>query len=271
MEFKSFEIKKRLKKVKVIYTDVDGTFVYNGCLFCHKNGYTLKNASAIFDLLAADVDIVMASGREKEKLKDTARLLGFKNYIANLGIEIVYNQGEKVITNFGMDVPDRESLKLWIKETGVVTKIFKKYGNKVKYYKPWSDILKTHHLLIGELDFPEVSDFINTEYPEIRIIDNGAVAATETFKNPHAYHIVPRNVGKKAAVALDKKERSLKTENLIGIGDSMEDVGIADEVAVFFLLDPSVTTTKENVVYVNNDELDGFYRIVTFLKNENLL
>ena len=83
-----------LDKVKVIYTDVDGTFVHNGCLFCMRNGYTLQNARAIFKLLEAGIDVVMTSGREKEKLKDTARLLGFQNYIANLGIEIVYNQGE---------------------------------------------------------------------------------------------------------------------------------------------------------------------------------
>ncbi|MEJ2536809.1 MAG: HAD hydrolase family protein [Calditrichia bacterium] len=259
MNFNINEIKERLEKVKVIYTDIDGTFVHNGCLFCTKYGFTLKNASAIYDLLSAGVDIVMTSGREKEKLKDTARLLGFKNYIANLGIEIVYDQGQKVITNFGVDLPDRDRLKLWNKETGVVAHIFKRYHGKVKYYKPWSDILTTHHLLVGELDFPEVSTFIDQEYPEIRIIDNGAVSATETFKHPHAYHIVPRQVGKKSAVAIDKRERSLKKENLIG------------EVAVFFLLDPTVVTHRENVIYIKNDDSGGFHRIVTFLKKNNLI
>jgi HAD superfamily hydrolase (TIGR01484 family) len=271
MNFNINEIKERLEKVKVIYTDVDGTFVHDGCLFCTKYGFTLKNASAIYDLLSAGVDIVMTSGREKEKLKDTARLLGFKNYIANLGIEIVYDQGQKVITNFGVDLPDRESLKLWIKQTGVVAHIFKIYHGKVMYYKPWSDILTTHHLLVGELDFPEVSTFIDQEYPEIRIIDNGAVSATEIFKHPHAYHIMPRQVGKKSAVAIDKMERSLKKENLIGIGDSMEDVTIADEVAVFFLLDPTVVTDRKNVIYINNDDSGGFHRIVSFLKKQNLV
>jgi hypothetical protein len=139
------------------------------------------------------------------------------------------------------------------------------------YYKPWSDILTTHHLLVGELDFPEVSTFIDQEYPEIRIIDNGAVSATEIFKHPHAYHIVPRQVGKKSAVAIDKMERSLKKENLIGIGDSMEDVTIADEVAVFFLLDPTVVTDRKNVIYINNDDSGGFHRIVSFLKKQNLV
>lgn len=271
MDWNINEIKKRLEKVKVIYTDVDGTLVHDGCLFCTKSGFTLKNASAIYDLLSAGVDIVMTSGREKEKLKDTARLLGFKNYIANLGIEIIYNQGEKVITSFGVDLPDPKSLKLWIRETGVVARIFKKYHGKVKYYKPWSEILTTHHLLVGELDFPEVSAFIDREYPEIRIIDNGAVSETGPFKNPHAYHIVPRQVGKKSAVAIDKRERSLKKENLIGIGDSMEDVSIADEVAVFFLLNGQLPINQTNIVRVDNSHGDGFSEVVKFLKTHNFL
>ena len=150
-------------------------------------------------------------------------------------------------------------------------RIFHKYHGKVKYYKPWSDILTTHHLLVGELEFPEVSDFIDREYPEIRIIDNGAVSATGSFKNPHAYHIVPSQVGKKSAVAIDKRERSLKKENLIGIGDSMEDVSIADEVAVFFLLDGQLPINQTNIVRVDNSHGHGFSEVVNFLKTHNCL
>lgn len=271
MEFNSQLIRERLKKVKVVYSDVDGTLVHNGCLFCNKDGFTFRNAQAIFNLLSAGVDVVMTSGREKEKLKDTARILGFNNYIANLGIEIVYDQGRKVITNFGVDLPDHKSLKEWIADSGVVEKIFQRYPNQVEYYKPWSDILRTHHLLIGELDYPEVDQFIQNKFPELRIIDNGEVPPTALFIHPHTYHIVPRMVGKKSAVAIDKQERSLKTENLIGIGDSMEDVTIADEVAIFFQLDKTVQTDRENVVYVRNEDGEGFSRIISFLKNENML
>jgi len=259
------EVKNKLKNVRIIYTDVDGTFVTGGCLFRNRRGYTLKNATAIYHLLTAGVDVVMTSGREKEKLKETARILGFRNYIANLGIEIVYNQGEKVITYFGADVTDHHSLKIWIEKTGVVQALLNRYPNKVRYYTPWSDVLRTHHLLIGELDFTEV------QYPELRIIDNGSVPQEHDYSAPHAYHIVPKKVGKKTAVQIDKKERGLKTENLIGIGDSMEDVTIADEVAVFFLLDSNVKTDKTNVIYVPNEDGEGFSRIVDLLMKEKLI
>ncbi len=267
----ALEIKNRLKKVRVIYTDVDGTFVTGGCLFRNRRGYTLKNATAIYHLLTAGVDVVMTSGREKEKLKETARILGFRNYIANLGIEIVYNRGEKIITHFGVDVPDHQSLKAWIERTGVVQALLNRYPDRVRYYTPWSDILRTHPLLIGELDLGEVQKWMERNFPELRIIDNGAVPREHDYSAPHAYHIVPKGVGKKTAVQIDKKERKLKTENLIGIGDSMEDVTIADEVAVFFLLDKSVNTNRDNVIHIPNDDGEGFSRIVDILLTEKLI
>ena len=260
-----------LKKVSVIYTDVDGTFVNDGCLFCNRSGYTLQNARAIYQLLQAGVDVVMTSGREKEKLKDTARILGFQNYIANLGIEIVYRQGEKVITHFGVDVPDHQSLKNWILNTGVVDAIFNKFPGQVTFYQPWADLLRTHFLLVGELPDREAEKFIQSEYPKLRIINNGEVPPYQNFKKPSAYHIVPGNVGKQEAVKIDKKERKLKTENLIGIGDSLEDVSLAPEVALFFLLDKNVASTYPNVIVIDNSDGSGFSRIVDFLEEKKLL
>jgi HAD superfamily hydrolase (TIGR01484 family) len=259
------KIGKRLKKVKVLYTDVDGTFVTNGCLFRNKNDFTNKNSEAIYCLLSNGVDVVMTSGREKEKLKDTARLLGFKNYIANLGIEIVYDQGKKVIKNFGRNVSKPKELKDWITSTGVVQSIFKKFPGKVQYYTPWSEILESHHLLIGELNYIKAKQFISEQFPELRIVDNGLVPPYDKFRKPHAYHVLPREVGKMNAVKIDKKERGLLTENLIGIGDSMEDVTIAQEVAVFFLLDKFIKTNLENVFYIDNEDGEAFSRIVKFL------
>lgn len=265
------QLKSRLNKIRVIYSDVDGTFVTDGCLFKNKYGYTLKNAQSIFYLLSTGVDVVMTSGREKEKLKDTARILGFRNYIANLGIEIVYNQGRRVITNFGLDVPDHQSLKDQIAETRIVQSIFEQFPGQSRYYKPWSDSLRTHHLLIGELNFEEVTNWVEKHFPELRIIDNGPVPPESDFAAPNAYHILPKNVGKKAAVQIDKKERKLKTSHLIGIGDSMEDVTIADEVGVFFLLNDQVKTSLDNVVYIKNDDGEGFTRIINILRKYQLI
>jgi HAD superfamily hydrolase (TIGR01484 family) len=267
----SLELKQKVEQIKVIYSDVDGTFMNAGCLFKNKYQLSIKNTLSIFKLLKKRIDVVMTSGREKEKLKETARILGFNNFIANLGIEIVYNQGEKVITNHGVHIPSDKSLKKWIEESGVIQSIFNKYSNKIRYYSPWAEILRTHHLLIGELDFNEVSNWIQKNYPTLRIIDNGVVPPETDFSKPHAYHVIPKNVGKKEAVRIDKNERNLKSENLIGIGDSMEDATIAEEVGVFFLLDESVKTDRSNVYYIDNHDGEGFSRVIDILDSQNLL
>ncbi len=264
-------IRRFLEKVRVIYTDVDGTFVHAGCLFRNANGYTLRNAEAIYRLLKADVDVVMTSGREKEKLKETARILGFRNYIANLGMEIVYNQGEKVITNYGMEVADAAALKRTILNSGVLEGLQQHFRGRIRPYEPWASALRTHLLLIGEIDYPEAVRWMETHFPEYRIIDNGAVPAEGEFRHPHAFHVLPRQVGKRAAVAIDKKERQLQREELVGIGDSPEDVSIAPEVGVFFLLDAKVPTTAPNVVRVPNEDGEAFSRIVHVLLEQGFI
>jgi HAD superfamily hydrolase (TIGR01484 family) len=267
----SNDLIQNLEKITVIYTDVDGTLVTNGCLFCNQDGFTMGNARAVFQLLSAGVDVVMTSGPEKEKLKDTARLLGFQNYIANLGIEIVYNQGEKVLTNFGIDVPDHESLKKWIKSSGVLETLFDRFPGKISFYEPWADILRTHYLMIGELSNQELDRIFNDQYPDLRIIDNGEVPPYKQFSQPHTYHILPKSVGKRSAVQTDKRERKLNKKNLIGIGDSLEDMSMAHEVGIFFLLDDHLPIQPPNIIRVNNSQGEGFSQIVDFLAEKKLI
>lgn len=264
-------IKKRLDRIKVIYTDVDNTLVIEGCLFKSRHGYSIKNAQAIYDLLTAGVDVVMVSGRKKERLLETARLLGFRNYIGNMGMKIIYNRGEKVIKNYGREINSPGELKNWIQSTGVAEALLERFKGRVRFYTPWSEILQTHLLFIGELDFAEVDAWIHKNFPELRFVDNGYVPPEEDFSSPHAYHILPKGVGKQAAVAIDKRERRLKKEELIAIGDSMEDMTIADEVGVYFSLDHSDTSNRENVLHIKNDDGQGFSRIVRLLKELELI
>jgi HAD superfamily hydrolase (TIGR01484 family) len=262
---------KGIDEIKVIYTDVDNTLVNDGCLFLSTDGYSKENAQAIFEMLRADVDVVMVSGRDKNELFETARLLGFNNYIGNLGMQIVYNRGEKVISNYGIDIDTSSELKNWILKTGVADKILKRYQGKVRYYTPWSDILTTHPILIGEIQIVDASKWMTREFPMLRIIDNGPVPPEVDFSKPHAYHIVPKGVGKRSAVAIDKKERDLKRENLIAIGDSYEDLTIADEVALYFNLGPLSDMERDNVISIENEEGLGFSNVVAILKKYGLV
>jgi len=260
-----------LDKIKVIYTDVDNTIVNDGCLFKSKRGYAYENAGAIFEMLNADIDVVMVSGRDKNKLFETARLLGFKNYIGNLGMQIVYNLGERIIKNYGTEIERPEELKEWIVSTRVADRILSEYKGRIRYYKPWSDILTTHLIFIGELEIKGLVKWIENEFPLLRIIDNGPVPPEEDFKNPHAYHIVPAGVGKRSAVAIDRRERELRKENLIAIGDSFEDLTIAEEVGIYFNVGDIPATDLQNVVTIENSNGLAFSKVVNLLKNNELV
>ncbi|GAB4338448.1 MAG: hypothetical protein Kow0037_22470 [Calditrichia bacterium] len=260
-----------LNTIKIIYTDVDGTFLNNGCLFRNRRSFSLNNALAIYHLLNQNVDVVMTSGREREKLNETARLLGFKNYIANLGMELVYNQGEKVVTNYGPRAKSAGDLKQWMEKSGVLNNILSHFKGRLKPYSPWFEILRTHFLLIGEADYLELKEWVTVNYPELKIIDNGEVPPWGNFVKPHAFHLLPKEVGKREAVRMDKKLRGLKTGELIGIGDSAEDLSIAPEVGLFFLLDPNIKTDAPNVIVMDNPDGEAFYRVVERLAKEGYL
>lgn len=262
---------KKISRLKVLYTDVDNTFVHDGSLFRNANGYSLKNAKGIYRLLSAGVDVVMVSGREKNNMRETARLLGFQNYIGNMGMEIVYEQGKEIVHNYCRAVKSGPELKRWILSTGIAEALFERYPGKIRYYKPWSDNLETHLLMIGELDYSEAEAFCRSRFPELRFIDNGFTTPEKEFKNPHAYHIIPAGTGKRSAVAVDKQRRGLKTSELIAIGDSAEDLTLAAEVSVFFSVEPLDFAGTHNVVQVDNKDGHGFSRIVEMLVNSGVI
>ena len=78
-------------------------------------------------------------------------------------------------------------------------------------------------------------------------------------------------MGKKSAIQTDKNERKLNKKNLIGIGDSLEDMSMADEVATFFLLDDHLPIHQPNIIRVHNSRGEGFSQIVEFLAANKLI
>src|SRR3989304_9601528 len=96
------EIKENLKDLKVIYTDLDGTlFNDRGCIIKDNKGDYYFDAVKLLPLVAEkNWDIVLVSGRNKFQLRYNAQMIGLKNYIAELGAELVYDLGEEVHVTF---------------------------------------------------------------------------------------------------------------------------------------------------------------------------
>ena len=234
------EIERRLTMVKVIYTDVDGTLVGpGGSLFTDPDGtLTLKMARALLKVLEAGVDVFMVSGRTRERLKAIARILGFRNYAAELGSEIIYDLGSKVIHNIeGMNLRKGQQPFDWIKNSGALDLIFEGFPGKIRYHTPFSETSQNSALLIGNIEVKRANQIL-TEHglAALRLADNGPIPAAPDFPHPHCYHLLPASAGKRSAVKKDKEIRGLRTEELVGIGESIEDIEISSEVGVYFVV-----------------------------------
>lgn len=83
--------------IRVIYTDLDGTMVGPyGCFFRAEDGaLTDEPARALLDLLAADVTLVLVSGRTRPQMLEAARIFGAEGYIAEMGSVIGWDHGRE--------------------------------------------------------------------------------------------------------------------------------------------------------------------------------
>ena len=108
---------------------------------------------------------------------------------------------------------------------------------------------------------------------ELRLVDNGTISRKETLADldgpPHAYHLIPKVASKAAAVARHMRARGYSEDDCIAVGDSREDLGVAEHVGRFFLVanaldrDPSlVRGAPPNVEVTEAKNGEGFYEAV---------
>ncbi len=276
--------KKNLKKPRVIYTDVDATLVGpRGCLFLTADGeYSLEPARAIVDALKNGIDIVMISGRSARQLFGDSRLLGLKNYIAELGCEIVYDLGRKVIENPGNCQITEEDLFKTIAKSGAVELLFKKYPGRLEYHTPWSENRKCTHVFRGFINVEGAKKLLKENgFTEFTLVDNGIIKRRGTLDKDlteiHAYHLLPKSSGKPKGLRKDREIRKIPKEYTVAIGDAFSDIALAPEVGAFFLVRNALNGNDgidkeilkyENVFITENEMGLGFAEMVEFLVEE---
>lgn len=238
-----------LSRVRVLYTDLDGTLVAKGgCLLADSEGEpSLGVAASIVELNRAGLTVVPVSGRGRLQLTELVRLLGWSSFIAEAGAIIVHGvgPGSEVIYN-NAEWPD--SLLMGpltpyeiIERSGGVAALTEAFPGRVEYHAPWHHDREATHLLRGCLDVTAAQAVLDELEPPIGILDNGIVRTTGDLacsdgELAHAYHLVPRGVSKAQAIALDLAMRGLGPEHAAAIGDSATDIGMAESVAVMALV-----------------------------------
>lgn len=206
----------------VAFIDLDGTVTRDGSLFRGSSPVTLDAALALARLHEKQVEIVPCSGRTVGELRPTARLLGARAFIAELGSAIALEGGTSVLRVMP-EAPDANALR----EAGVAEAVFKQFP--LEWHTPWSETREHTLLLRGRVDVAPVRAFLAEVFPklDLDVIDNGEVDDEGT----RAYHVVPRGMGKHVAVQRFLDVRRLQRDVAVSFGDSAGDLAMASAVA----------------------------------------
>lgn len=241
--------REALSRVRVLYTDLDGTLVAPGgsVLADAQANPSVTTAEAIVALNRAGLAVVPISGRGRAQAREVAQILGWSDYIAEAGGIIVHGTGlgSEVRLDCGTWAPDllEEGVTPFdaINAVRATETLMEAFPGRIEPYAPWQMEREVSLLLRGCcFDLAEGQEVLDRLPLELDLVDNGMLRSygTLTYRegSAHAYHVVPRGVSKARAIELDLAWRGLSRENAAAIGDSATDLQMADAVGVLALV-----------------------------------
>jgi phosphoglycolate phosphatase len=261
--------------LRCIYTDLDGTLLGHGAsLFRDADGaFTLLPGRALEACFRANVEVVLKSGRRKAQVMEDARLIGQTAYIYEMGCGLVID-GEETLLTGDLRPSDGKTIHDQIEESGAPKLLLDTYAGRLEYHDPWHRNREISHLMRGLVDAMEADRLLDENgFGNLRFVDNGVISPRETLLRlaapPHAYHLIPRQASKADAVTRHMRARGYSPEECVGLGDSREDLGVAEVVGRFFLVANAVEKDPEivraagpNVEITEGRNGEGFYEAV---------
>jgi len=226
-----------------VYADVDGTLTGpGGSLFATPSGPSSRGAAAVAALHEAGVQLVLVSGRTREQLHETARLLGASAFIAELGAVVVERSasGDEVAFNFGA-FRGPGSPYVAMARSGAGAFLLDRYPGRLELHTPWALRHREATMLFrGLLDQREATRALaRARYGWLEVCDNGRISRQfESLDVPevHAYHLVPRGVSKASAISIHRARLGARREDTAAVGDSASDLEMAAEVGAMILV-----------------------------------
>jgi hydroxymethylpyrimidine pyrophosphatase-like HAD family hydrolase len=248
--------------IRCIYTDLDGTLLGKGAsLFRTADGeFTLLAARALEACHRAGVEVVIKSGRRRAQVMEDARLLGQTSYIFEVGSGMVID-GELTFLTGDLQPRDGKTVHRQIEETGAPALLLARYDGRLEPHTPWHVEREVSHLFRGLIDVREANELLAREgHGRLRLVDNGEIGP-----DLHAFHLIPAVASKAAAVRAHMRARGYEREQCIAIGDSAEDLDVADMVGRFFLVANAVVGDAPLPAGAERTEAamsEGFYEAV---------
>jgi HAD superfamily hydrolase (TIGR01484 family) len=248
--------------IRCVYTDLDGTLLGRGAsLFRTAEGeFTLLAARALEACHRAGVEVVIKSGRRRAQVMEDARLLGQSSYIFEVGAGLVLD-GETTFLTGDFQPRDGESVHDQIAATGAPELLLGRYEGRLEYHAPFHLGREVSHVFRGSVDAREANELLAAEgQSALRLVDNGEIAP-----GTHTFHLIPAEVSKARAVAAHMRARGYAREECVGVGDSPEDLDVAEVVGRFFLVANAVagdTSRFPNVERTEAAMSEGFYEAI---------
>ena len=243
-----FEALRRLADVEILYTDLDGTLLApGGTLLADGDGApSVTAAEAVVAVNRAGLPVVVASGRSSAQLIVVARMCGWNDFIAEVGaVRSTWRDGQRITTydtaEWPQEIPAPGATPLdAIYASGAFDALVSAFPGRVEHHDPWHLNRAATDVLRGCLPLDAAQAVLDDLALPIDLLDNGIVRrrpATLLCEGPlHAYHLVPRGVSKRRAIALDLIERGLAPEQAAVIGDSDTDLDCAPSVGLLVLV-----------------------------------
>jgi hydroxymethylpyrimidine pyrophosphatase-like HAD family hydrolase len=261
--------------IRCVYTDLDGTLLgRGGSLFRDAEGdFSLLPARALEACHRAGVEVVLKSGRRKAQVMEDARLIGQSAYIYEVGCGLVID-GEETFLTGELQPRDGRTINQQIEDSGAPRLLLETYSGRLEPHDPWHLGREISHLMRGLVDALEADRLLAEHgHGNLRLVDNGAIVPRTTLPQleapPHVYHLIPRGASKTAAVAAHMRARGYSPAECVGVGDSREDLGVAEVVGRFFLVanaiekDPSIgAALGPNAQVTEGRNGEGFYEAV---------
>jgi HAD superfamily hydrolase (TIGR01484 family) len=225
--------------LRCVYTDLDGTLLGRyGSLFRDSEGeFSMLQARALEACHRAGVEVVIKSGRRESSVLEDAKLIGSTSYIYEVGSAIVID-GEKTVLVGDAKAEEGKTLAETVVDQGIPEMLFDHFAGRLEWHRPWHRQRQLSLLFRGKVDVEEGNRLLaESGHRAWRLIDNGAIfAPMEGIDGPaHAYHLLPEAASKAKAVAFHMRARGYEREQCIAIGDSVEDLTVAEIVGRFFV------------------------------------
>lgn len=265
--------------LRCAYVDIDGTLVGRGGSLFHdcEGAFSMRGARGIEACHRAGVEIVVFTGRREAQAREDARLIGGSAYICEVGCLLVAD-GDRILFTGGFEPRTGSAVYDQIATSGAPRLLMDHFRGRLEYHEPWHEGREYSHLLRGLVDPEEATDVLARHgHERLKLIDNGAIArrsdALDVARERalHAYHLIPIEAGKAVGVAAHMRLRGYSRDECIAVGDSREDMAVADVVGRFYLVANAVrrdagareAASGHSRVTVTEEEVGaGFYEAV---------